>query len=95
MVNKRKSKKKNKKRGLARTQAPKILESKTIIWEVCSAFPAPRSEQKVISFKKETPFTQPHECRHMADNDRSHFTDLSGSNIETDQTCTDFSPKMK
>ncbi|OOE89730.1 hypothetical protein BZG74_04245 [Salinivibrio sharmensis] len=95
MVNNRRSKKKNKKRGLARTQAPKILESKTIIWEVCSAFPAPRSEQKVISFKKETPFTQPHECRHMADNDRSHFTDLLGSNIETDQTCTDFSPNMK
>ncbi|OOE37275.1 hypothetical protein BZG04_03985 [Salinivibrio kushneri] len=95
MVNKRRSKKKNKKKGPCANAGPKILESKTIIWEVCSAFPAPRSEQKVISFKKETPFTQPHECRHMADNDRSHFTDLRCFNIETDQTCADFSPKMK
>lgn len=31
----------------------------------------------------------------MADNDRVNFTDLSGFNIETDQTCADFSPTLK
>jgi hypothetical protein len=31
----------------------------------------------------------------MADNDRVNFTDLQGFNIETDQTCADFSPKLK